>query len=154
MLNFKKIQMPTATLPYGQYVITDPCYVMPDDLWDALIDDVFYPVSEKAQPDCGLVEIEGFRIWWGNTAYGDGSFDVLQGNHRLGEIGVDAGMIAFMPLEFVEKYSKDKNLLKKNNGIAVQAPVGGAVRYMEGNVRCGAISITTDGSDEEAENGN
>lgn len=142
MLNFISKPFSLIDLPHGEYVITDPCYLFDGDMWQKLCDEVF--CNDANDSSTGILEVEGFTIWWGTTAYGDGSYDVIKRGQSIGEFGVDAGLFAIIPADFIKKHCKGKGLFKQK-GIAVKAEFGGRVYYVDGNMRCGAIDVQTDG---------
>ncbi len=147
MLQFK-INPSFKSFPRGKYIITDPCYIFDDETWDKLIDDVFYPGDEFKPVRSGVITVEGFDIWYGMTAHGDGCYDVMRNGDALmrdgvvvGSFVVDAGMYAIIPFGFFEKYSKDRELVK--DGHAVSLVMSGLVEYEDGDMRCGDISVIT-----------
>ena len=79
------------TLPPGQYVLTDPCYVIED--WDEFLD----PFWETGKG--GVFEFKGKKCAAFSTKYGDGYYT---SNNGIG-LGVDAGMIGLIPLELCNK---------------------------------------------------
>lgn len=84
-----------VTLPAGTYVIADPCYHVPDEQWDRVLDesDVFSrPEATFEAEDGSIVKVVAF-----GTAYGDGVYEDQYGNHY----GVDAGLIGIMSVEHV-----------------------------------------------------
>lgn len=93
----------------GEYVITDLCYVITDDKWQQLCND-------ELDKEHFYIDINGNKIWWHFTAYGDGCFDFYYPyNHveklnprNLRGIAVDAGLIGIVPKAFFEnnEYAK------------------------------------------------
>lgn len=79
----------TGIVPAGTYVLGDPCYTVPNDQWDDLLDanDMF---------ETPLVEFDGHVIVGFSTAYGDGTYPDNFGNDYY----VDAGLIGLVPLDF------------------------------------------------------
>jgi hypothetical protein len=140
-LTFKHIATQHKSFTYrvdkGDYVITDPCYIIPEDMWDDLCEQVFTDTAE-----CGVIEIDGYKIWWGLTAYGDGGYKVKQNYGTAGSFGVDAGMFAIFPLEFVEKHSKDPKILDDSR-FAVQVKMDGFVEYKDGRMICNGVEVDT-----------
>ena len=83
--------MTTITLPAGRYIIGDPCYSVPDDQWDDLLDktECFEsPEGSFKSEETG----EEVRVVAFGTAYGDGVY-TDQGGQRF---AVDAGVIGIM----------------------------------------------------------
>jgi hypothetical protein len=85
-----------VTLPPGKYVISDPCYHVPDDQWDRVLDesDCFEDQcwASFITPSGTLGTVVAF-----STAYGDGVY-----SYGSKDFGVDAGLIGIMPFEDVE----------------------------------------------------
>jgi hypothetical protein len=84
-----------VTLPPGTYVIADPCYHVPDEQWDRVLDesDIFArPEATFEAEDGSIVKVVAF-----GTAYGDGVYEDQYGNHYP----VDAGLIGIMSTEHV-----------------------------------------------------
>ena len=132
----------------GKCVITDPCYVFPDEMWSDLCERIF--CREGSYP-YGVIEMDGFKIWWGLTAHGDGSYRVMS-KHKgpLGTFCVDAGMFGIFPLAFVEKYAPEF-LARKDDGLytIVETKEHYVTKYSDGNMECGAISVNTDDDGDE-----
>jgi hypothetical protein len=156
--------MPTAThsfrdlgalqlrLPHGRYMITDPCYVFPSEMWSDLCEQIFCNDERKGCSDIGVIEMDGHQIWWSNTAYGDGGYDVRKGGVKVGEFGVDAGMFAIFPIEFVQKYKPD---LIEERRLAAVVDMCGTVTTSGGkrggDMKCGDITVDTSGNDQDEE---
>lgn len=94
-------------LKAGTYYIGDPCYFWPNDPngktmgWGDFVD-LFYRYQGGAlqiSTDVGF-----FTMWAENTAYGDGEYTVRDGRTVLGDVGVDAGMIAVIPAEMFDYF--------------------------------------------------
>lgn len=82
----------TVTVPPGKYFLGDPCYAVPDDYWDDLLDSCDFFNTTPV----GVVN--GNQVLSFNTAYGDGTYEDQYGN----EYPVDAGMIGLTPAAFVD----------------------------------------------------
>jgi len=81
-------------LPAGKYWIGDPCYVIDDSLWDE-----FCKVSIQNHKSVDVTEFQGVPMFAAGTAFGDGWF---LGSNGYG-YGVDAGMLAVVPIELCVK---------------------------------------------------
>lgn len=93
-------------LSKNDYIVIDPCYVMKDDLYNQMVDQMYknYDANGSAQNE---LEIDGIRFAVFNTAHGDG---VYQSNTNS-IFSVDAGIIGAIPLSFcdettIKKYKK------------------------------------------------
>lgn len=141
-------------LKAGTYVITDPCYVFPDEMWSDLCDKIFCREDDmgegkKKSPDTGAIEMDGHQIWWGQTAHGDGGYTVRLYGGKVGEFGVDAGLFAIFPVEFVKKYKPDL-LDEKTLACTLSIPAG-VVSYNGGDMDCGQVAVCTSGKDDDEE---
>lgn len=93
--------METVVMPAGEYVICDPCYVIPDEHWDRFIEVV--PEGELHQFQMGDSNI---WVWYASTEFGDGSYDAIS-YHGTHEIGVDSGCIGVIQTFKGMKNSRD-----------------------------------------------
>lgn len=107
----KDLKLKVNELPKGDYVISDPCYVLSDENYNNLI----YSKTElddngnkKTEPIKGVGELNGISIFNHSTCWGDGSYrdsdDYVY--------GVDSGQIGCIPMELVDK-DKLKNVVGK-----------------------------------------
>lgn len=85
-------------VPAGKYFLGDPCYAVPDRLWDKLLG------SCRFFADC-VGEVEGHKVLGFGTAHGDGVYEDQFGN----EFPVDAGLIGLVPEALVdmEEFNRD-----------------------------------------------
>ena len=77
-----------------KYLVTDPCYIIPNKDWDKFVDDIY---SGNKLDTSGVLpyKIEGVGkiIAMENTANGDGSTLVTDHLGELQIVGVDAGLV-------------------------------------------------------------
>jgi hypothetical protein len=96
------IELLSSALPKlsGKLWIVDPCYVVPDELWNSvcgqMFSEKFKNCSEYLFRSCGM---DFFVI---GTAYGDGTYPVYRNGVRIGSCGVDAGLLSAIPVELVQ----------------------------------------------------
>jgi len=90
----------TNTLPPGEYLISDPCYVIPRDEWTDFLTDTSMVRDMRKGRIAKTYEWKGYKLFVSNTAHGDGVYHDQFGN----EFGVDAGMIGCIPLELVGNF--------------------------------------------------
>lgn len=78
-------------VPAGTYVLGDPCYAVPDELWDAACD-----ASQCFRRPTARVSYEGteYVVLGFITAYGDGMYKGSNGR----TYPVDAGLIGLVPI--------------------------------------------------------
>ena len=107
----------TITLPSGEYIIIDPCYVMPDDAYQKMIDTI-YSTSHMEE---NQFTYKGKTMVVFGTAYGDGGYPNTFNNNN---ILVDSGQIAIIPTSVLTK-----KVIKSNANCSV-------VVTFENNVQC------------------
>lgn len=97
----------------GKYQVTDPCYFLGHDeqFWNDFCQFMF-PEHNKERADSYTIEIAGYKVFAWGTAYGDGCYPTLNNGYEVGSSGVDAGMLALVP---VELYELLKDTLKGND---------------------------------------
>jgi len=141
----------------GDIIVTDPCYFIPDELWQEIIRKFWYPNGHEGSETAnkGTIYIDNsIKILYSSTAYGDGEYDVI--NHSGQQVhntstGVDAGMIAVITVNDAKRlnpeFSVDDQSYPRINGF-----VGGVQADGEGNF-VGDIVVDTqpirDDEDEE-----
>ena len=86
--------------PSGTYIVSDPCYLIENDEWGNLLDKYNY---FEGREHC---EDHGFQWFCHHTMWGDGGYDLKKNHKLIGEISVDAGLIAIIPVDLVEKWTK------------------------------------------------
>jgi hypothetical protein len=96
----------TKDLPETEYYFGDPCYVIPDDLWDEFVDAMFHEAHDMEDgvfradigDDCFLLVISG-------TAYGDGCYPLYQkndyGTYEAASLPVDSGTLSAIPMRML-----------------------------------------------------
>jgi len=91
----------------------DPCYVVPGDQWSHFCDTMF-AYEKKAEPGhhyIGEVHDEATGIGWycWSTAFGDGCYSLEVDGNTVASLGVDAGMLAAIPMTLVNEWRKDSD---------------------------------------------
>lgn len=87
----------------------DPCYVMSQEDYDELLDQMYKNDNESAR--MGKFTINGHEMIVDDTAYGDGVY-----SGRNESYGVDAGMLGVIPLELVKKDPTNMGWVCKETG--------------------------------------
>lgn len=91
-----------AILPAGTYWVGDPCYCVPDDHWDDLLNvsDFFGcgGFGTRNTLPKGVYNFRGVPILAFNTAYGDGVYEDDEGR----KYPVDAGLIGAVPVSYAK----------------------------------------------------
>lgn len=82
------------SLAAGEYVFVDPCYIFAEPLfqWSDLCSQIFCTEGDTSS---GTYSVEGQKVLWGQTRYGDGAYPM--GNGGRGVVSVDAGLICIVP---------------------------------------------------------
>lgn len=83
-------------VPAGHYVLGDPCYAVPDNLWSELLE------SCDCFEDSAVGHAGGHNVLAFSTAYGDGEYYDDDGRG----FGVDAGLIGLVPVAMMTEKEK------------------------------------------------
>ena len=76
----------------GNIVVTDPCYFMPEEVWDALCEKIWFPEGiTDPLSEGGTIYYDGATILYSSTAHGDGGYRVNEAHSGNDEFGVDSG---------------------------------------------------------------
>ena len=130
--------MSTFKLPAGRYYIGDPCYVIREEDWNKVCDEMF---KDSEDFECMIIKILEKPFFIGRTAYGDGTYRD-QENHQY---GVDSGSLGAVPVEIIKNLGIDMFCYDFPNGLVIT--------YKDGNFDFGGIVINTNWEkteDEEA----
>jgi len=122
----------------GDIIVTDPCYFIPDDIWQQIIREFWYPNGNQGSETAnkGTIYIDdSIKILYTQTAHGDGEYEVVEvtGKNVHNEYtGVDAGMIAIITVADAQKlnpeFDVNDTMYPRINGF-----VGGVEADGEGN---------------------
>lgn len=123
----------------GYYLIADPSYLMGKPAWDAFLHQV-RRFDEAQGLSMGCIFNEPSLVW---TTRGDGIAPVLIKKKKIGEVGVDSGLLALIPAEAV---------LHTEGGHEIQSAlgrhliwfgtlIGGKVQRTRTGVRLGELFI-------------
>ena len=96
----KAIVEELVTLDAGDYWLGDPCYVIRDEDWVPWLEATDYTNETNLVGEIPGSEHEavGFA-----TSYGDGVYPFTINDEEVFELGVDAGMVGFVPVEYEPK---------------------------------------------------
>lgn len=94
----------SVVVPKGAYILGDPCYVVPNEDWGALL------------ASCNIFNepvgsVGDFKVLAFGTKWGDGSYPDNKGNHY----SVDAGLIGLVPVAYATLDWKDSTLVMFEN---------------------------------------
>jgi len=130
----------------GMYIISDPCYIIPDQYWTEFCDtlEMSERVDEmtegKFRKRMYSFLFKGHRMYVSGTAYGDGGYLGKKNGDDIDTIfGVDAGLLAAIPVKFVHEFGKEH----ENEGYYTMIS-GGDAYYEDGDVVFGDVVIETD----------
>ena len=151
----RKIEVTTETYQgfSGDIIVTDPCYFIPDDIWQEIINKFWYPNGNQGSEtaNAGTIYIDStIKILYTATAFGDGEYDVINhsGNSvHKGSTGVDAGMVAIITVADAQKLNPEFDV---NNDFypRINGFTGGVEADGNGNF-VGDIIVDTSSTEEE-----
>ena len=122
------MRIDTVYVPAGKYVIGDPCYTVPNDDWETLLQSCDYfnrPVGISG----------GFEVLAFPTQYGDGVYR----DQRHNEYPVDAGLIGLVPVAYAVI---DEDKLYPTQYVEFKT-LTACVRGEDGTLRFGDVTIKT-----------
>lgn len=118
-------------LPKGEYLFIDPY------LLDLTCVAAYMRVLDKPPHEAVVTQEDGCPMVIAPTCDGDGVFEVCRGERVIGEVGVDSGTLALVPLTLVDR--KDRS-----RGVRVALKRATKIVYEQGNWAFGAYSVFTD----------
>ena len=96
-------------VPAGKYFLGDPCYAVPNRLWDELLGSCNYFIKDP------VGEVQGHKVLAFGTAHGDGVYSDQFGN----EFPVDAGMIGLVPEALVDMDELHENYPESHSELGI-----------------------------------
>ena len=152
-VTFHKV-IPNAKLTKGKYLVIDPCYVFgePGLLWTTICNGLSH-----YEETCGLGKVDSvfmsvvtksnnYQVLIFGTAYGDGVYPVIDDGRCLGNAGVDAGLLSFIPAELIKEIGASDRL-----GVWVELPESASIEVSNGDARIGSLFVDTGGCTEDNE---
>lgn len=88
-------------MPAGKYYLGDPCYVIHDELWPEFCNQI----DDSRIRNGDIITFQNHPVFVTSTNYGDGVYQ----DQLLNFYGVDAGIIALVPLEICKKRTLENN---------------------------------------------
>jgi hypothetical protein len=146
----------TKHIEAGTYYIIDPCYVLQNIIdWGEYCKACFPNEHIYINPLYILLK-EGDKTWtiptWGTNS-GDGVYPVFEDGYckEIGECGVDAGVLSFIPQEVVKmSLAKGNDLAKDGDlihlGVRIALEYGGTPVFADGDCRLGNFRVITSGN--------
>lgn len=134
-MEFKNFQPVTTDNPVhlkGKYMLVDPCYIIPEEMWDDYCNETNFGNQTI------VFELNGKIAVQFSTNCGDGCFPVDNDNEIIGECGVDSGSLSFLPVN-------DEVLASKNANLGVIIKLDSIFEENNGDARVGNIIVTTGG---------
>ena len=128
----------TFKLRAGRYLVIDPCYIFGNDnaLWDRICNALF---PNKETLEQLVMSIDNDKVYIFGTNSGDGVYPVYQESVQIGDCGVDAGLLSFIPKEVIDGIENADDGL----GVWVDIVDDAKVFYEEGDVTVGDLFVDT-----------
>lgn len=79
----------------------DPCYVVPDDLWDS-----FCSLDSEHQVKVNYKNLPCYFFVW-STAWGDGEYELKMNGEVIASLGVDTGMLSMIPMRLIKQWRNE-----------------------------------------------
>ena len=135
----RRIVEELVTLDAGDYWLGDPCYVIRGEHWMPWLEATNYSTETNLIGEIPNTEHKAVGF---STYYGDGVYPLIVNGEEVFSLGVDAGMIGFVPVEYgAPKYPE---LVTKVSFSRMTT-----VRWKDGNFSWwndeGECKVTTDG---------
>ena len=136
-------------IPAGDYWLSDPCYTIKDEDWVPWLEACNYREEDNL---IGNIPGTNFSAVGFRTSWGDGVYPLQKEDgynwKDVAELGVDAGLIGFVPCEYGGEASLYVHKITFDSLTSVT--------WREGNItwrnRSGEnFRVVTDGSDEDGE---
>lgn len=121
-----------ATMPKGTYYIGDLCYVMNDDKWQSLVNEIYKDGDEGRQ---GEITMPFGTVVIYDTYYGDGEYE----DQYFNKYSVDSGSIGLISVDLIDKESDTINDL----GMIVTFDHDFTCMVNEGVLKFGKVLIDT-----------
>ena len=134
----------------GDYWLSDPCYTIRDEDWIPWLEACNYREEDNL---FGKIPGTNFYAVGFRTAWGDGVYPLQKENGRgtnwfdVAELGVDAGLIGFVPCEYGGEASMYVTKITFDSLTSVTWREGNFEWISNGE----KFRVVTDGSDEEDE---
>ena len=142
--------MNKTTLPAGTYWLGDPCYVVgePHESWLKLVDAFYGEDKDIPHTEIRVVELNGQKMVWSNTNYGDGVYWGTNGFNY----GVDAGLLGIVPVDLIHPDSSE-NGSDRELGAIVEFTEDVVIERLENSIKFGDVEILVgDEYDEDDDN--
>jgi len=167
MSNEYSVKDPRTSLPAGTYYIGDPCYVIKDEDWMQALDETnffnMFPSAEATvkreyndkhmmngiflcEIDTGIKDSESYLLAASSTAWGDGCYNCFDGYEKIGECGVDAGLIAAIPVAMIKEHGQESGL---DLGVIHDFDHPFGIEYSDGTISFGNVKVYTGDDDDE-----
>ncbi|MHA6643760.1 hypothetical protein [Mesorhizobium sp. A623] len=117
----------------------DPCYVYPQEAWQDFCKEFEKEIGEERGAAI-FDDVDKLLVM--STACGDGDYQLYRDADHVGSALVDSGLLAFIPLDFIENWDGDTSL-----GIVLRDFTGTVTDDAANCNWCGGIECITDGSD-------
>ena len=159
-MHYDKLQQRDSIINAAtDFWVGDPCYVVPEEHWDALCtnwaaydekhqddpDHKHHYVAEVQDEESGLC----FHLW--STAYGDGTYPLMINDNKVADLGVDAGTLSVIPVSLIEHWNKSGQIGNyQDMGHVVEAEhLRGELICEDGDFHWGRMSLPTSGTEDD-----
>lgn len=148
------------TLNKGKYVISDPCYLYPDNKWDEFCDQLWKIEHNHTKNGVKMIDDSGNEFLTIGTAYGDGGYPLYENGVLLtDDLCVDSGLLSVIPLEVAKSWGRMNEL--NNLGYIIELKEDTIFSAAGGNFSFGWFEVFTgdnpydleDESDDEEHDG-
>lgn len=148
------------TIPPGQYIISDECYIYPhnndeaDKARDLTMEAIFNdPNNPNKYERCARFETEFGPLIINGTAFGDGCYPLRHKGVLVYDLPVDAGNISLIPFKYALKFNpkltfSNQNPMTPDNhsnhlGFYVEFKKETKLYYEDGDWTVGDYSVKT-----------
>lgn len=132
----------------------DPCYVFPEHDWSDFCNAIFSyeKVFEPGRHYVAHVTQSSGKSWYTwSTAYGDGCYRLQINGKTVGRLGVDAGMLAAIPMSLIKEWGAT-SAANSLGHVMNSSHCVGPLETDQGDMFWGLdITLPTGGIDEESE---
>lgn len=134
----------TVKLTPGRYLVVDPCYVVPNEMWLMVCN--LLPSDRESI----CLTYASHKFFVQSTAYGDGSYSLSNNANFVGTCGVDAGLLSIIPESLVKLWKSEENysgVWPDMGGVWVDIAKDTEVKpYGTGNFKFGPFDMNTEGT--------
>lgn len=153
MLKLISTSCSDITFAPGKYLITDLCYVYPEQEWGEYCKLVFKDNPRGVDDNGAIFSYNNINFFCSHTAHGDGYFPIERNSRNIGACSVDAGCLALIPMELLKLWNADfSNLIERKLSVLVEVNKKFEIESGDGNWSFLDVEVITDDDmDEECQ---